>query len=88
MIGKQLLVGITYLGSKGKPDTRLQFAGTVTAIEPLVTIDYGQPDLFTLPPNPDAYDPAPPGQYTLHETGEVVENPDFITTWTVGPPDE
>jgi hypothetical protein len=88
MIGKRILVGITYLGSGDVPDHTVQLTGTVTAVEPLVTIDHGQPAPFTLPPLQDAYDRAPPGKYTLRESGEVVEDPDFMTTWTVSPPDE
>ena len=88
MIGKRILVGITYLGSGDEPDRTVQLAGTVTAVEPLVTIDHGQPEPFTLPPLQDAYDAAPAGRYTLQESGEVVEDPDFVTTWTVSPPEE
>jgi len=88
MIGKRILVGITYLGSGDEPDDTVQLTGTVTAVEPLVTIDHGQPAPFTLPPLQDAYDRAPPGKYTLRGSGEVVENPDFIATWTVSPSEE
>jgi hypothetical protein len=43
MIGKRILVGITYLGSGDERDDPVELTGTVTAVEPLVTIDYGQP---------------------------------------------
>jgi len=39
-----------------------------------------------LPPEPEAYEPAPPGEYRLRSTGEVVVDPDYLTTWTVGSP--
>jgi hypothetical protein len=29
---------------------------------------------------------AEPGSYRVRQTGEVVENPDFIATWTVHQP--
>jgi hypothetical protein len=58
MIGKQILVGITHLGSGDEPDDTVQLTGAVTAVEPLVTIDHGQPAPFTLPPFQDAYDKA------------------------------
>ena len=38
LIGKTLLVGITYLDSDGRVDRQIQFAGLVVAVEPLVTI--------------------------------------------------
>jgi hypothetical protein len=36
-----------------------------------------------LPPEPDAFDEAVPGEYRLRSTGEVVVNPAFTTSWTV-----
>ena len=87
MIGKRLLVGITYLDPSGEIDDQVEFAGVVTAVEPLVAIDRGDgSEPFTLPPEPQAYDEAAAGDYTLRTTGEVVSNPDFVTTWTVNAP--
>jgi len=34
---------------------------------------------------PDVFHPVEPGRYTLKTTGEVVDNPDFTTAWTVHP---
>jgi hypothetical protein len=87
MIGKRLLVGITYLGDGDEPDELEQFVGVVREVEPLVSIDVeGRSEPFTLPPEPDAYEVAAEGQYRLRRSGEVVVNPDFVTTWTVNPP--
>jgi hypothetical protein len=88
MVGKRLLVGITYVGSSDSSDEKVQFVGVVTGVDPVVTIDHGMAEPFSLPAEPDAYDEAPPGQCTLQDTGEVVEDPDFMTTWTVNPPDK
>lgn len=38
---------------------------------------------YRLPPDTTAFEPAPPGVYKLKTTGEEVENPDFLTSWTV-----
>jgi hypothetical protein len=86
MLGRRILVGITYVDVDGQPEHKVQFAGIVTAIDPLVTIDRGDDEPFTLPPDPDAYDQGAPGEYRLRGTGDVVVNPDFITTWTVQAP--
>ena len=87
MLGKLLLVGITYLNDDESVNEQLQFAGTVLAVEPLVSIDRGEGRVpFTLPPAEEAFEPAPPGDYRLRKTGEVVVNPDFMTTWTVHKP--
>jgi hypothetical protein len=41
-----------------------------------------------IPADAHAFEPAPRGRYVLGITGEVVEDPDFVTTWDVvaGPP--
>ena len=36
-----------------------------------------------LPADAHAYDPAPRGRYVLGVTGDVVVDPDFVTTWDV-----
>jgi hypothetical protein len=36
----------------------------------------------------EAFEAAPPGEYRLRSSGEVVVNPDYITSWVVeAPPD-
>jgi hypothetical protein len=39
-------------------------------------------DPCVLPPDLDAVRPAPQGEYRLKESGEIVKDPDFLTTWT------
>ena len=41
---------------------------------------------WTMPADPSAISPAQPGRYQLPETGEIIENPDFICTWMVQKP--
>lgn len=41
---------------------------------------------FWLPPQLEAFEPVPPGDYRLRSTGETVHDPDFTTTWTMEPP--
>lgn len=38
---------------------------------------------YNLPPDFDAINEAPPGEYKFRSTGDVVVNPDFMTTWTI-----
>jgi len=88
MIGKRLLVGVSYLAPGGGIQDQLQFAGQVLAVDPLVCIDQGEGmEPFTLPPVEEAFDPAPPGEYRLRSTGQVVVDPGFITSWTVQRPE-
>jgi hypothetical protein len=60
-----------------------EFAGVVTSVDPLVTIERGEDEPFRLPPDPDAFEVGIPGEYHLHSIGEVVVNPEYTSTWTV-----
>ncbi len=86
MIGKTVLVGITYLDSVEEIVDQVQFAGVVTSVDPLIAIEWGDAEPFTLPPEADAFDAADPGEYRLRSTGEVVVDPDYVTSWTVAAP--
>ena len=41
---------------------------------------------FALPPDLSSTKIAPAGVYRLCSTGEVVENPDYLTTWNINRP--
>jgi hypothetical protein len=87
--GATLLVGITYDEPAGE---RLeQFFGTVMNASPedgiTLRLEGGRSgETYTLPPDLRALFPARPGSYRLRETGEVILNPDYTTTWTFTPP--
>ena len=87
--GALVLVGITYDEPTGPRQE--QFFGTVIGTDPDkgVTLRLeGQRsgETYFLPPDLRAFAPARPGSYRLRETGEVVIDPDFTTTWTITPP--
>jgi hypothetical protein len=88
MIGSTLLVGVTYIAADGEVEGVFELHGRVTSVDPLVTIERDGQEDFTLPPEPEAYDHAEPGEYTLRTTGEVVVNPGYTTIWTVEASDE
>jgi hypothetical protein len=48
----------------------------------------GQRDgkLYTLPPDTRSIEVAPPGEYRLRATGEVVCNPDYTVTFSISRP--
>jgi hypothetical protein len=85
LLRSHVLVGLTYLRPDGEISRRLQFHGTIESVRKDVIevrrADTG--DLFTLPPAPEAFDAAPPGEYRIRSTGEVVVDPDFTCTMTV-----
>lgn len=82
-IGKHLLAGITYLDHGENVIQQVQVHGTITRIDER-GIFFVQPDgeEFSLPPDLSSLRPAPPGSYRLRSTGEVVENPDLLSSWT------
>jgi len=89
-LGKYILVGVTYLDAAGQVQDSVQMHGIVErASKDGITIALkgeraGQS--WTMPADPSAISPAQPGRYQLPETGEEIENPDFICTWMVQKP--
>ncbi len=85
LVGRRLLVGVTIREPDGAVLSRTQFCGTVLEVSGgVVVVDRdGEPAL--LPSDDLAYVAAPRGTYTLAETGSVVVDPDFMTTWDVVP---
>jgi hypothetical protein len=89
-IGKHLLAGITFLDHEENVTRHIQVHGTITRIDGS-GIFFIQPngEEFSLPPDLKSLKTAKPGSYRLRSTGEVVENPDLITSWTrKAPPPE
>jgi hypothetical protein len=88
VIGKTLLVGITYLDPDGSETGRDQFHGIIVeASEEHGIVIACQGDRLgerrSLPADLTAVQPADPGHYRLKTTGEVIIDPDFTTTWTL-----
>lgn len=84
MIGKVVLVGITRYGGDGQVQDQQQYSGTVLRIsaeEGVVLADEADGHERYLPPMLDQYLPAEPGEYRLRSGGEIVVDPDYLTTW-------
>lgn len=91
LIGKHVLVGLTYGDADGAPVRLVQVHGWITAADATrITLRlHGTGEEFTLPPALDAFQEAPPGEYRLRATGEIVVDPDLLVTWTItAPPDD
>ncbi len=89
--GKVILVGITYYTHDKQFIEQKQFHGTVVrADESGILIRKSDGEETTLPPDLRSTKPASPGEYRERSTGEIVENPDFLSTWNVvkNPPEE
>jgi len=89
-LGKYILIGVTYMNSAGEVEDSVQMHGVVeSASRDGIKVSLrGERDgqSWTMPADPSAISPAQPGRYQLPETGEIIENPDFICTWMVQKP--
>ena len=90
VIGKHLLVGVTYVDADGELLRQEQFHGEIvraSRAEGLILRLAGTGEERWVPPDLSRLEPAAPGRYRLRGTGEQVDNPDFVSTWTVRPPE-
>ena len=87
LLGKLVLVGVTYLDDNDNVESTTEIFGVVLpSNDDEIRIRREIGDDFTLPPDHSAFAHASPGIYTLNSTGEKVENPDYISQWTVRSP--
>ena len=88
LIGKTLLMNLTFLDDEGEVQERQQFFGVVidaTEDEGVVLDLMGEHDgdTYTLPPQTSAIQPAAEGVTSL-----AGDKPDFVVSWIIhGPPD-
>ncbi len=84
LVGKVLLAGLSYYSEDNELLDRVQIWGTVIeANEKRITIKKNNGEIFNLPPDLSSTTRARKGEYTLHSTGEVVTDPDFLSTWNI-----
>lgn len=89
LIGKTILIGITYYTDENEFIEQKQYWGTVVeASELMISVRRNNGEIFGLPPDLSSTRKAPPGEYRLNSTGEIVVDPDYLTTWTVKRPKE
>jgi hypothetical protein len=84
VLGKRVLVGITYRNLDGKVESLEQFCGVALRVnlrEGLV-LKLASSDERSIPPDLSRLEVAAPGNYRLKDTGEVVVDPDFTVLWT------
>ncbi|MGH6951154.1 MAG: hypothetical protein ACREH4_09790 [Vitreimonas sp.] len=91
MVGATILVGVIHLRADGSERDRVQMHGVIDQVTKSgVTIRLeGERagETYSLPPDLNAFEPAAPGAYRLHSTGEVIEDPDYTTSWSITNPD-
>lgn len=85
LIGKVILIGVTYVDKDDNLLDRKQWWGIVEGASSDIGIRVAlknSSDPCTLPPDLNAIRRAPPGEYRLKESGQIIQDPDFLTTWT------
>ena len=84
LMGKVLLAGLTYYTNDNELIEQKQFYGIVTeANERVIRVRQKDGSEFTLPPDLSSTKRGMKGEYKLRSTGEVVKDPDFLTTWNI-----
>jgi hypothetical protein len=86
---KKILVDVTVVDDKGKEIDRKQFWGIITSITARQGIEVRNPNTkitFRLPPALDCLSRPKKTEYKLNPTGEVLEDPDFYTSWSATRP--
>lgn len=90
IIGKHLLVGVTHRNHVDEITEVEQFHGEIVRAsreEGIIIRLNGSEKERWVPPDLSRLAPAAPGNYRLKSSGEVVVYPDFLSTWTVYPPE-
>jgi hypothetical protein len=90
LVGHRLLVGITFLDVEGQVTAAQQFCGRVLDVgDGVVVVERpGEDEPAVLPADAEAYRKADAGQYRLRDTGEIVIDPDFVSTWHIAELDD
>lgn len=88
ILGKIMLVGLSYFNKNNELLEQQQIFGTVIKADKQgVKIKKSNGDIFSLPPDLSSTTVAKPGEYTLHSTGEVVVDPDYLSVWKICQPE-
>lgn len=89
LVGKTILIGLTYYSANNKLLEQKQCWGRVMeSNEKQILVKLSDGELLSLPPDLSSTKIAPPGAYRLRSTGEVVVDPDYLTTWNIHRSDE
>jgi hypothetical protein len=91
LIGKYVLIGLTYLDHRDNLIEQKQMHGRIMSADErqgfAVALEGKRKgETFWLPPDLRPFQEAKPGEYRLRSTGEVVVDPDLLATWTVNNP--
>ncbi len=86
LLGKTVLVGLTFVNEQDEALEQTQYHGFIESADErdgfaVRRADTGEVEW--LPPDLRAFETAARGEYRLRSTGEVVVDPDLLSTWTI-----
>lgn len=83
--GKVFLIGLTFIDEDGNIIEQYQTSGIVDRLTDKRFLRFQRNDgsVFQLPYDKSSIKEAAKGEYTEKSTGNVIINPDYITTWTI-----
>lgn len=90
-IGMSVLIGLTWLNADESFDAQEQMHGRIVSASRtegfVIALEgKGAGQTYSLPPDLRSFKPAPAGEYRLKSTGEVLVDPDLLTSWTITRP--
>jgi hypothetical protein len=86
LVGKHVVVGFTFVDADQKPIRLTQIHGHVVRVNHNegIVLKKADGEEFRLPPTLDGFEKAPEDTVCrLRSTGEVVEDPDYLVSYTV-----
>jgi hypothetical protein len=88
LIGKHMIIGISFIGTDDQIISQHQLHGVVTHADSktgimLLLMGDRSGEEWIMPPDTTCITKAQSGIYTLASSGERVENPDYLCTWHV-----
>jgi hypothetical protein len=85
LVGKRLLIGVTYLEHNGDFAEQQQLHGLVeeVSMQAGIVVRLNDGAVRRFPPDLRGVAEARPGTYRLRSTGEEVEDPDYLCSWTI-----
>lgn len=87
-VGKTVLVGISVFSNDGELEDRFQYFGEIVFVDNVISVKTDDGETKTLPPDIKSLKKAKKGIYTLKSNGKQIENPDYVTSWSVTRPKE
>ena len=90
LIGKSIIVGLTFLNDDHKRIGKYQTHGVIKEItaDGLISIVREDMETFQIPYDKNAIQKAEKGEYVEKETEKTIVNPDYLSVWEIIVSDE